>query len=114
MSIISEMTKNYKLIKKILRAGVEPATYGLLTTCYSPPLYQLSYRRVRINGFYWIHNITFQFQLAYVYVKLSTFSSYIMHTLCFFLVCAFIILSYSVFVVYQELTTIFIYLIFIR
>ena len=35
------------LIKKnILRAGFEPATYGLLPfSNYSPPLYQLSYRR---------------------------------------------------------------------
>ena len=32
--------------KKILRAGFEPATYGCLTMYYySPPLYQLSYRR---------------------------------------------------------------------
>ena len=41
------ITKNIKFdeTKIILRAGVEPATYGFLTTCYSPPLYQLSYRR---------------------------------------------------------------------
>ena len=31
--------------KKFLRAGFEPATYGLLYHHYSPPLYQLSYRR---------------------------------------------------------------------
>ena len=32
---------------KFLRAGFEPATYGLLTMYnYSPPLYQLSYRRM--------------------------------------------------------------------
>ena len=32
--------------KAILRAGFEPATYGLLPlNNYSPPLYQLSYRR---------------------------------------------------------------------
>ena len=32
----------------ILRAGFEPATYGCLKLhhLYSPPLYQLSYRRV--------------------------------------------------------------------
>ena len=30
--------------KKFLRAGFEPATYGFLLL-YSPPLYQLSYRR---------------------------------------------------------------------
>ena len=33
--------------KKLLRAGFEPATYGFLTwNNYSPPLYQLSYRRL--------------------------------------------------------------------
>ena len=32
--------------QKLLRAGFEPATYGCLTLYnYSPPLYQLSYRR---------------------------------------------------------------------
>ena len=35
--------------KYFLRAGFEPATYGYLTIFkeanYSPPLYQLSYRR---------------------------------------------------------------------
>ena len=32
--------------QKFLRAGFEPATYGYLTMYnYSPPLYQLSYRR---------------------------------------------------------------------
>ena len=32
--------------QKLLRAGFEPATYGYLTMYnYSPPLYQLSYRR---------------------------------------------------------------------
>ena len=33
--------------KKFLRAGFEPATYGFLLALdlYSPPLYQLSYRR---------------------------------------------------------------------
>ena len=37
------VTKNFQ---KILRAGFEPATYGCLTNYnYSPPLYQLSYRR---------------------------------------------------------------------
>ena len=31
----------------LLRAGFEPATYGYLTSYdYSPPLYQLSYRRL--------------------------------------------------------------------
>ena len=38
------VTKN--IFQKILRAGFEPATYGCLTEYnYSPPLYQLSYRR---------------------------------------------------------------------
>ena len=34
--------------KNLLRAGFEPATYGFLhcSTYYSPPLYQLSYRRM--------------------------------------------------------------------
>ena len=33
--------------QKFLRAGFEPATYGYLTlNNYSPPLYQLSYRRL--------------------------------------------------------------------
>lgn len=38
---------------KLLRAGFEPATYGfpsLSFTAYSPPLYQLSYRRDHIVG----------------------------------------------------------------
>ena len=36
--------------KKLLRAGFEPATYGYLTMYnYSPPLYQLSYRRCDVR-----------------------------------------------------------------
>ena len=39
--------KEEKNKKNLLRAGFEPATYGCLSFLanYSPPLYQLSYRR---------------------------------------------------------------------
>ncbi len=38
---------------KIFRTGVEPVTYGFQTCIpYSPPLYQLSYRKLVTNWFY--------------------------------------------------------------
>ena len=45
--------------KLLLRAGFEPATYGSLhvVNLYSPPLYQLSYRREHdMGGFKDRHN----------------------------------------------------------
>ena len=43
----------------ILRTGFEPVTYGLLFNLYSPPLYQLSYRRMftppKIANTNWCH-----------------------------------------------------------
>ena len=45
---VKEKKKKEKEKKKVLRAGFEPATYGFLciSNHYSPPLYQLSYRRL--------------------------------------------------------------------
>ncbi len=55
--------------KKILRAGFEPATYGYLHH-YSPPLYQLSYRRM--SDFASVHRSLNPYQITSLVKVLPT------------------------------------------
>ena len=69
--------------KSILRTGFEPVTYGYLYH-YSPPLYQLSYRRVHTNAanFY-----KFYTKLPYIILLKIICSLFRRQGLCLFKKC---------------------------